>query len=147
VLTNKKALSRDERRQKVWSRNRKSSLAEARGAYSKATRSSAAHVMILVDNTLSMWPAWILRAPLFGYAAISEILYHEIGHHIHLAIEPVYDGEENVAESWQRKLATRFTRKRYWFLRPILYLMSKLHKKVIRKTATWKMMEADSRRH
>jgi hypothetical protein len=145
LLTNQKALTRDQRRQKTSGRKgRRSGLAEARGAYFKATKSSSAYVLIMVDNTLIPWPTWVLRAPLLRHAAISEVLYHEIGHHIHQAIEPVYDGKENVADKWQRKLDGRFKRRRYWYLMPLLYPGAKLTR-LLSKTAAWKKMEASTR--
>jgi len=145
LLTNRKALSRDQRRQRVPVRKGVFPLAQALGAYYKATRSRPAYVLILVDNTLSSWPTWVLRAPLFRYWALSNVLYHEIGHHIHQAIEPVYDGKENVADKWMGKLGSRFTRRHYWYLRPITYPAGKILK-LMTKTAVWKRMEARAQR-
>jgi hypothetical protein len=114
VLTNKSALTRDQRRQKVWGRNRKYSLAEARGAYYEATRHRTASVLLLVDNILQYERPWVLRA-------LSTVLYHEIGHHIHAVHRPVFEGKENVAEDWSRKLSRFFYRRRYWYLIPVGY--------------------------
>src|SRR6266852_945495 len=52
VLANQSALTRNQRRQKIWSRNRKIRLAEARGSYYRATESSPATVWLYVDNIL-----------------------------------------------------------------------------------------------
>ena len=52
-----------------------------------------------------------------------EVLYHEIGHHIHSTRKPVYEGPENVAEDWSRKLWRHFLRTRYWYLTPLLYVL------------------------
>lgn len=147
LLTNQSALRRDQRRQKVPGRKGKSSLAEARGAYYRATNSSPAYVLLLVDNTLSSWPSWALRVPYFRYTVLSEVLYHEVGHHIHAVHEPVHDGKENVAEHWQRKMNGIFIRKRYWYLRPILYPAGKLAGLILR-SAGWKKLEKTySRQH
>jgi hypothetical protein len=121
VLTNQSALTRDQRRQKIWGRNRKYRLAEARGAYYEATRSRTASVWLLVDNILKWEPRWVLRAPLLRYEALSTVLYHEIGHHIHAVHRPIYEGKENVAEDWSRNLSRRFYRRRYWYLMPLAY--------------------------
>lgn len=128
VLTNQSALTRDQRRQKVWGRNRKYPLAEARGAYYEATRSRSASVWLMVDNILKSEPLWVLRAPFVRYNALSTVLYHEIGHHIHALHRPVYEGKENVAEDWSRKLSRRFYRRRYWYLMPVAYPASLLLK-------------------
>lgn len=119
VLCNSAALTRDQRRQKIWGRRRKYRLAEARGAYYRATNSRPATVWLFVDNILKPWPSWIFRIPIFCYADLGEVLFHEIGHHIHAAHIPVYDGKENVAEDWSRKLRGQFLRKRYWYLVPL----------------------------
>jgi hypothetical protein len=124
VLTNQSALTRDQRRQKIWGRNRKYPLAEARGAYYEATRSRPASVWLLVDNILKSEPPWVLRAPLLRYNALSNVLYHEVGHHIHAVHRPIYQGKENVAEDWSRKLSRRFHRRRYWYLMPVAYPIS-----------------------
>ena len=64
VLTNRSALTRDKRRQKIWSRGRKYCLAESLGSYSRAWKSSPAIVWLYVDNIVSPDPAWVLRTPL-----------------------------------------------------------------------------------
>jgi hypothetical protein len=140
LLTNQSALTRDQRRQKVSGRKGKYSLAKAAGAYYKATNSSPAYVLLLIDNILSSSPSWALQVPYFRYTVLSETLYHEIGHHIHAARLPVHDGKENVAEDWQRKLDRIFIRKRFWYLRPISYPAGRLAKLIL-MSATWKKVE------
>jgi hypothetical protein len=136
MLTNQSALTRDQRRQKIWGRRRKYRLAEVRGAYYEATRSRPASVLLLVDNVVKGLPPWVLRTPLICYGEISEVLYHEIGHHIHAVHHPVYDGKENVAEDWYRKLQRRFVRKHYWYMIPVLYPLWLLTKALL-KLALW----------
>lgn len=121
VLSNQSALTRNQRRQKVWSRKRKHRLADARGAYYRPTSSSPAAVWLYVDNILKSSPAWTLRIPLLRYVELGEVLFHEVGHHIHAAHIPVYDGAENVAENWSRTLRRQFFRKHYWYLTPFRY--------------------------
>ena len=132
LLTNQEALTRDQRRQKTWSRNRKYPLAKARGAYYKATKDRPATVWLFVDNILRGQPSWFLHTPLFRYWEISEVLYHEIGHHIHEVHNPEYEGKENVAEEWSKKLSRHFYRRHYWYLVPILYLPGTLMNRVKR---------------
>lgn len=123
VLANQSALTRDQRRQKIWSRNRKVRLAEARGCYYRATGSSPATVWLYVDNILRSEPPWFRRTPILRYEALGTVLYHEIGHHIHAVHVRVYEGKEDVAEDWSGKLFGRFLRLRYWYLRPVFYLL------------------------
>jgi hypothetical protein len=121
VLTNQCALTRNQRRQKTWSRNRKIRLAEARGAYFRATRSSSASVWLYVDNILRSEKPWFRRLPILRYYEPGTVLYHEIGHHIHAVHKPVFEEKENIAEDWSKKLFGRFCRLRYWYLRPLAY--------------------------
>ena len=108
ILTNRAALSRDRRRKKTWGRNRKTRVAEALGSYSRPGRSSPASVWLYVDNIADS--SWWNRGRLIRYLGVSEILYHEIGHHIHSVHKPIYDGRENVAEDWARQLREDFFR-------------------------------------
>jgi hypothetical protein len=133
VLANQSALTRDQRRQKIWSRNRKIRLAEARGAYYAASRNSSATVWLYVDNILRSEDPRLLRMPILRYGALATVLYHEIGHHIHAAHRPVFEGKEDVVEEWSRILSGRFYRRRFWYLVPVLYplaLVRKLTRKI-----------------
>ena len=126
VLTNREGLTRDQRRQKVWSRNRKIRLADALGSYSAASKSSQATVWLYVDNICAAESSWWRKVPLLRYMRPSDVLYHEIGHHIHKAHRPEYTEREDVAEDWGRKLWGRFLRKHYWYLFPVLYVLARL---------------------
>jgi hypothetical protein len=100
ILTNSSGLSRDRRRQKTWSRNRKVRLSECGGFYSQATRSSPATVSLYVDNIVRDLPRWMSRPPVLRYMVPSDVLYHEIGHHIHTVHKPIHEQREDVAEEW-----------------------------------------------
>lgn len=121
TLTNQAAGTRAQKRKKAWSRNRKIRLSDAQGYYSAATRSSQATIVLHVDNILKGMRPWELRAPLLCYEPLATVLYHEIGHHIHAEHKPVYEGKENIAEDWTRKLSGRFYLQHYWYLKPLFY--------------------------
>lgn len=123
VLTNRAALDRNQRRQKIWSRNRKVRLADCRGSYSRAWKSSPATVWLYVDNIVQSEPEWLRRIPVLRFVEVGEVLYHEIGHHIQTVHHPVYEGPENIAEDWSRKPWRHFLRTRYWYLTPLLYVV------------------------
>ena len=59
--------------------------------------SSSAFVCLHVDNILKSCPvpALLLRLPFVRYVVFADVLYHEIGHHIHKTCRPVFDGKEN----------------------------------------------------
>jgi len=87
----------------------------------------------MVDNVLKAEPSFCYRLPLLRYDTVASILYHEIGHHIHTVHRPVYEGKENVADDWSRKLSRRFLRRRYWYLMVFFYpahLLLKLNKRI-----------------
>jgi len=136
VLTNRAILNHDEKRQKTWSRNRKIRLAAALGYYTEAAKSAGASIVLYVDNLTDGSDNWVARLPLLRYLLAGDILYHEIGHHIHAAHRPVHKGKEDVAEYWSGKLLWRFVRKRYWYLSPAIYATAKTMKfvKRIRRT-------------
>jgi hypothetical protein len=45
-----------------------------------------------------------------------DVLFHEIGHHIHATIKPEHREKEDVADVWGKKLRTNFAREKYWYL-------------------------------
>jgi hypothetical protein len=60
---------------------------------------------------------------------IGEVLYHEIGHHIHRTKRHDRRDKEFVADEWGEKLLRSFMTRRYWYvsyvtvpLRPLLRL-------------------------
>ena len=133
VLTNRAGLTRDKRKQKVWSRNRKVRLADALGSYSRAWKSSPATVWLYVDNIVEAEAAWWKWVPVLRYMAPAEVLYHEIGHHIHAVQRPVHEGRENVAEDWSGKLWVHFCRRHYWYLFPFLYVLSRVTSPIFKR--------------
>jgi hypothetical protein len=104
VLTNRAGLTTRQRKRKVWGRNRKIRLADTRGFYSHAPGSSEATICLYVDNICRTEPSWWRKAPLLRYMVPSDVLYHEIGHHIHAVHEPVHEQVEDVANDWRSKL-------------------------------------------
>lgn len=51
--------------------------------------------------------------------SILETFFHELGHHIHRVHRPKYEGPENIADKWSKKLSGKFMRDRYWYLFPL----------------------------
>ncbi len=133
VLTNRAGLTGKKRKQKVWSRNRKVQLATALGSYSRASRTTSAEVWLYVDNIVAEGFAGLYRLPVLRYLVVSDVLYHEIGHHIHTAHLRVYEGRENIAEDWSRKLRGTFYRRHYWYLFPFLLVFAKLTSPIFKR--------------
>jgi hypothetical protein len=126
VLTNVGSLSRMERDQRTRGRDRRIALGQALGYYTQAWKGEPARITLLLDNLEKQWGRSWLR---FGFTRdiiLSELLFHELGHHIHQLHIPEYEGPENVAEKWSKKLRWKFLRKRYWYLMPLLYPLARL---------------------
>jgi hypothetical protein len=133
VLTNRASLNRDVRKQKVWSRNRKVRLAESLGSYSRSWKSSPAAVWLYVDNIVEAGATWFKWFPVLRYAMPAEVLYHEIGHHIHTVHRPLHEGRENVADDWRRKLWANVCRRHYWYLYPLLYVLARIASLIVKR--------------
>jgi hypothetical protein len=97
VLTNVAALSRQERERKTRRRERRITLGEARGYYGQAWKGELARITILLDNFEKRFGRSWLRIGIVRDLDFSELLFHELGHHIHRMQRPEYEG----ARMWQ----------------------------------------------
>jgi hypothetical protein len=133
VLTNRAGLTRNKRRQEVWSRNHKVRLAESLGSYSSTTKSSPAIVWLDVDDIVESGVPWFRWIPVLRYVVQGNVLYHEIGHHIHTEHRPIHEQREDVAEEWSGKLMRNFYRKHYWYIFPLLYAFARLTSPIFKR--------------
>jgi hypothetical protein len=98
VLSNASGLSAKRRKISVKRRKRKATLARASGAYHPPFRGNAAWIEIFVDNTLRGWETGLwLRVPYIREGRLSDVLFHELGHHIHRTVRP----EHRVKRTWR----------------------------------------------
>lgn len=112
--------------------------ADLRGFYGKG------YIFLVMDQILRHYPDSFLLVPMIKRLAIGEILYHEIGHHIHRLEQPGYrDNREEFADKWSDDLLLAFFEKRYWYLaKPLIGYKRFLHPTVLKlirrspKTAT-----------
>jgi hypothetical protein len=92
------------------------------------------HVWLIMDKILQPYPELFLLIPFFKTLFIGEVLYHEIGHHIHRMEQPGFrDRREEVADEWKDKLMRTFGRQRYWYMAGIVKLLWPLLSRVQRK--------------
>lgn len=120
VLTNTLDMSRGRRRAMTKSRNRKVGMLDARGLYHPAWNNQPAWIEIFVENTLKYWEnSWWLKLNFIREAKIADVLFHEIGHHIHFTIRPEHKEREDVADIWKVRLERHYNRTRRPFLRAI----------------------------
>ena len=92
--------------------------ADCSGLYSQG------RVILLVDRILAQYPEAFLLVPPFKTYVIAEVLYQEIGHHIHRLQQPGYRAErETFADEWKEKLLQRFLLQRYWYLAKLMRIL------------------------
>jgi hypothetical protein len=141
TLTNTSGLNHRRRRQKTIARKRKVSIIECRGLYHQAWQGKPAMIELFIDKILYRWPALILKVPLFQDMLLADVLYHELGHHIHKTCAPEHREREDVAEVWGKKIGRLYFRQKYkWFkllgfiLKPLVSLLLKIVRRIQRKT-------------
>lgn len=124
IITNRSRLTQRELRKKTKSRKRKVSMTNVRGLYHYRTPASPAWVEIFIDRVGTLNLSFFQKIPFLREHAFSEVLYHEIGHHIHTVVRPEQSRErEDIADEWQKKLWSYYVRKRYWYLMPLLRVL------------------------
>lgn len=90
-------------------------LAELRGFYVEG------QIYLVMDRILDHYPEPFLWVPMFRTLAIADILYHEIGHHIHRLETPGYrENHEATADEWRDELILEFFKQHYWYLAKII---------------------------
>ncbi|MGB6728791.1 MAG: hypothetical protein WBE74_23060 [Terracidiphilus sp.] len=116
VLTNTAGLPRRRRRSVTKSRGKKLKIIQAAGLYHASINNRPAWIDIFVDRTLVGWRKggfwWLLPREL----ELQEIVFHEIGHHIHEAIRPEFRECEDVADVWKLHLSRSYFRKQHRLL-------------------------------
>jgi hypothetical protein len=128
VLTNTENLARGRRRSVTKSRGRKVRIREARGLYHPASHQCGAWIEVFVDNVLNQrgqgWDGWkgrwLQRSNWFRETELSGVLFHEIGHHIHLTLRPEFREKEDVAEVWKVRLQRNYIRQRHRTIRSLV---------------------------
>lgn len=120
VLTNSASIGRGKTRRVA---GRKHDRNECRGFYYQAWRGKPAWIQLVTDNVVAGCPASLLRLQLFRDLQVAEVLYHEVGHHLHLTVGSGARGDEEGAEYWRRRLLRIHFRCRYWYLRPVIWVL------------------------
>jgi hypothetical protein len=122
VLTNFSGQSRRNRIGKLKSRGRRVSKSRVRGLYHSQWKGSPPWVTLYVDRICQNVPKWALWMPRLRDLIVAEVLYHELGHHVHFFIRPEYREKEDVADTWRGKFVGNFLRLEYWYLIPVFKL-------------------------
>ncbi len=109
------------RRGKIWSKKKKVPIERCRGLYHHKHREEQAWIELFVDNILEPKPPRFFRS-LLVESAVGEVLYHELGHHIHSTQARQHRDREAVADEWAEELLRDYFRQKYQVLRLVLRL-------------------------
>ncbi|RJQ23097.1 MAG: hypothetical protein C4560_01235 [Nitrospiraceae bacterium] len=123
TLTNTDGLNHSRRRQKTISRKRKISVIECRGLYHQKWQGKPATIELFVDKIIHRWPVIVLKVPLVQDLLLADVLYHELGHHVHKTCAPEHREREDVAEDWQKKLVRHYFRQNYKWIKPFKIIL------------------------
>ena len=117
VLTDAGGLNRAGRRKKTRHRGKTKNRREAIGSYHQAGQGQKTYIELFVDNIVAQCPKAMKISPLRDLV-FADVLFHEIGHHIHMTRAKVYREREDVADEWMQRLAKTYLRRK-WYLRPL----------------------------
>jgi hypothetical protein len=88
-----------------------------RGAYSPGYKGKPPAIRLYLDEITATWPAPFLRLRSIREAILGRVLFHEIGHHVHIALMPDSRDREEVAALWMDRLRREYLARRYSRLR------------------------------
>lgn len=89
--------------------------------YHPAWNGKQAWIEIFVDNSLRSWERGIwLKFRFVREVALEDVLFHEVGHHIHYTARPEFREREDVADVWKVRLQRGYYAKRYPLLRMLV---------------------------
>ena len=127
IVTNSECV-RGSYRGKLLSEKRRIRPADCSGLYHKG------HILLLIDQIFLGCPELLLLFPPIKTFLIGEVLYHEIGHHIHRLQEPGFRAnKEAFADEWKETLLNNFMRQHYWYLAGIVRLAADCIRPIARK--------------
>ena len=114
---------------------RKYGLNTCLGFYQPRRDSEPPAVFLVVDNILAQ--KWIPRVQLGRDIALGQVLFHEVGHHLHATIGSHGRGSEASADAWERRLSRLHFRKRYRYLRPVVKPLRFMVQLLLRSRRAW----------
>jgi hypothetical protein len=88
-----------------------------------------AWIEIFIDNILSniVGGGVFWKIKFVQDIFLSEVLFHEIGHHIHKTMAPDHSEREDNADKWGARLSKHYGFRAYWYLVPILVPLRWIH--------------------
>ena len=101
-------------------RDRKWNRRDCCGFYHRATPSSPAHIVVVVDNVLRGIPHALRGVPFVREHALGQTIYHEVSHHLDFIVGSTSRPGEAAAESWSTRLLRGHWRSRHPVRRAVL---------------------------
>jgi hypothetical protein len=117
VLTNSSDLASDQKKPARGHRSGRRVL----GGYHPAWKGEPARIELYVDHILEGQSRWSMWIPPAADLVLGDVLFHEVGHHVHRVRRPERRGAELVAEDWAERLQRDYFGRRYWYLRLALW--------------------------
>ena len=118
ILSNANELNRARRRKKTKHRGKTRRSSEAIGTYHQAWQGQKASIELFVDNIVAQCPRAMKISPLRDLV-FADVLFHEIGHHIHLTRTKEFREREDVADDWIHRLGESYLANRKWYVLPL----------------------------
>ena len=110
--------------------------ADCRGMYSNN------RIWLMLDQIVKLQAFMII--PGVRTILIGEVLYHEIGHHVHKLEQPGFrKDKEAFADEWKENLMRTLVRRRYWYLRLFKPLLLPIYSRLQRSMAEEEIQNAN----
>jgi len=103
-----------------------------------------AWIELIVDDIVLSMPKPFHRLQAARDAAFGRVLFHEVGHHLHLTVGSAGRGGESSADAWESRLSRMHMRKRYGYLRPVFPVI-RIVVRVLRVAARFQVTERSRR--
>jgi hypothetical protein len=94
------------------------------GRYHPRGPSHAAWIELMVDEILEELPRALSWIPLARDLVFGTVLFHEIGHHLHVTHRSLGRSPESSAEVWRVRLSLLHLRRRHAYVRPFAWLFA-----------------------
>lgn len=106
------------------------------GFYRRASRTGRPWIELVADNIVPTIPRQLLWLQLFRDVCVANTLYHEVGHHLEHTVGAATRRGETAADDWCKRLTRIHFRKRYRYVVPVLKLLLRLLRSIIKLPRT-----------
>lgn len=102
-------------------------MGQVRGLYHQEWNDQPAWIEVFVDK-IANGPGikWLCKIPVIRDLVMADVVYHELGHHVHKTRRPEFREREDVADDWCKHFTRAYLRGRYRHLLPLFWIASSL---------------------